>query len=110
MPNTRTPGPCFAISATGAGSVQARRREIQRIRTLDGQTRIDAAMTLDRRIVDDDATVIPYGYPEYPNYFSERIGCGFVQPAIGAVDLLSLCRKGGALPALCPRRSRDGRR
>jgi hypothetical protein len=22
---------------------------------------------------------------------SERIGCGFVQPAIGAVDLLSLC-------------------
>ena len=63
-------------------------------------------MTLDRRIVADDATVIPYGYPEYPNYFSERIGCGFVQPAIGAVDLLSLCRKGGApaspLPSAIP--------
>jgi hypothetical protein len=27
----------------------------------------------------------------YPLYVSQRIGCGFVQPALGAVDLLSLC-------------------
>jgi hypothetical protein len=71
-------------------------REIQRIRTQAGQARNDGAMALVRRIVDDGAAVIPYGYPEYPNYFSEGIGCGFVQPAIGAVDLLSLCRKGAA--------------
>jgi hypothetical protein len=106
MPNTRTPGPCFAISGDRSWIGPGEGREIQRIRTLDGQTRIEAAMTLDRRIVADDATVIPYGYPEYPNYFSERIGCGFVQPAIGAVDLLSLCRKGGApaspLPSAIP--------
>ncbi len=42
------------------------------------------------------ALVIPYGYPTYPSYFSARIGCAFVQPAIGAVDLLGLCVKGGA--------------
>ncbi|MEO8229545.1 MAG: ABC transporter substrate-binding protein [Chloroflexota bacterium] len=72
---------------------RAEAREIQRIRALAGPASIDGAMALDRRIVDDSAAVIPYGYPEYPNYFSEAIDCGFVQPAIGAVDLLSLCRK-----------------
>ncbi len=39
---------------------------------------------------------MPTGYPVLPFFVSERIGCGFVQPAIGAVDLLSLCIKAGA--------------
>ena len=39
---------------------------------------------------------LPTGYPVFPFFISERIGCGFVQPAIGAVDLLSLCIKAGA--------------
>ena len=44
----------------------------------------------------DDNVVVPIGYGVYPFYISDRIGCGFVQPAIGAVDLLSLCVKDGS--------------
>lgn len=77
-------------------------REIERVRTLTGEPRIDAAMALARRIVDDSALLIPYGYQTYPNYFSARIGCAFVQPAIGAVDLLSLCLKDGAPTSALP--------
>ena len=35
--------------------------------------------------------ILPIQYPVFAFYLSDRIGCGFVQPAIGAVDLLSLC-------------------
>jgi hypothetical protein len=38
----------------------------------------------------------------YPFFMSERIGCGFVQPAIGAVDLLSLCINGGGAGPSAP--------
>ena len=69
-------------------------REIQRVEALTGQARVDGAVALDRRVVDDAVLVIPYGHETYSNYFSAGIGCAFVQPAIGAVDLLSLCREG----------------
>ena len=74
----------------------ANAREIERVRTLVGLPRIDGLTAVARRIVDDSALVIPYGNSTYSNYFSERIGCAFVQPAIGAVDLLSLCIKGAS--------------
>jgi hypothetical protein len=74
----------------------ANAREIDRVRTLVGLPRIDGLTALAGRVVDDSALVIPYGNSTFPNYFSERIGCAFVQPAIGAVDLLSLCIKGAS--------------
>jgi hypothetical protein len=36
---------------------------------------------------------IPVTYPVYPMFLGENVGCAFVQPAIGAVDLLELCPK-----------------
>jgi ABC-type transport system substrate-binding protein len=69
--------------------------ELLRLEGLTGQPRIDGAVALAKRLVDEDALVVPLGYPVYPFFISERIGCGFVQPAIGAVDLLSLCFDGG---------------
>ena len=66
-------------------------QELDRLVDLEGQARIDGAATLADRIVDEDTLVIPIAYPVFPFFMSERIGCGFVQPAIGAVDLLSLC-------------------
>ena len=83
----------------------ANAREIERLRTLVGLPRIDGLTALARRVVDDSALVIPYGNSTYPNYFAERIGCAFVQPAIGAVDLVSLCIKGasgGSSPSPAP--------
>jgi ABC-type transport system substrate-binding protein/class 3 adenylate cyclase len=68
-------------------------RALARLDTLTGQARIDATVDFVQRIVDEQALVVPYDYPVYPFFISERIGCGFVQPAIGAVDLLSLCVK-----------------
>ena len=66
-------------------------QELDRLVDLDGQARIDGAATLADRIVDEDTLVIPIAYPVFPFFISDRIGCGFVQPAIGSVDLLSLC-------------------
>jgi ABC-type transport system substrate-binding protein len=66
-------------------------QELDRLVDLEGQARIDGAGTLANRIVDLDTLVIPIAYPVFPFFISERIGCGFIQPAIGAVDLLSLC-------------------
>ena len=81
---------------------KANLRELERLQTLSGQARIDAAAAFAHRIVDDEALVVPYGYPVYPFFVSQRIGCGFVQPAIGAVDLLSLCAKDGATASPAP--------
>ena len=67
--------------------------ELERLRTLSGEERIDAATAFAARMSDEEAYAIPYAYPIYPMYLGEHVGCGFVQPAIGAVDLLSLCRE-----------------
>jgi ABC-type transport system substrate-binding protein len=72
--------------------------ELDRLEALRGQARIDGAAAFAQRI-EDDALVIPTGYPTFPFFVSDRIGCGFVQPAIGAVDLLSLCIEDEAAPA-----------
>lgn len=70
--------------------------ELDRLEGLSGQDRIDGAVAFARRLVDEEVLVLPTGYPVYPFFISQRIGCGFVQPAIGAVDLLSLCIRDGA--------------
>lgn len=76
---------------------------IDRLQRLAGQPRIDGAVAFAHRVVDDEALIVPYGYPVYPFFVSGRIGCGFIQPAIGAVDLLSLCIKNGStIPLASP--------
>ena len=65
--------------------------EIERIQALSGQARLDASYALARGVT-ESAMVIPYGADTYVNYFGAGIGCAFVQPAIGAVDLLTLCK------------------
>jgi ABC-type transport system substrate-binding protein/class 3 adenylate cyclase len=67
--------------------------ELVRLDGLSGQARIDGAVAFVHRVVHEQVLVLPTGYPVYPFFLSARIGCGFVQPAIGAVDLLSLCLK-----------------
>ena len=74
--------------------------ELARLGSLSGQARIDGAVALARRVTAEQALVLAVGYPVSPFFISQRIGCGFVQPAIGLVDLLSLCIKdGAAVPA-----------
>jgi ABC-type transport system substrate-binding protein/class 3 adenylate cyclase len=67
--------------------------ELDRLEALTGDERNAGALSLVRRLVEEDRLVVPTGYPVLPMYLSERVGCAFVQPAIGAVDLLSLCVK-----------------
>ena len=73
---------------------EANLEELNRLEALSGQARLDGAVALAHRLVDEQALILPTGYPVYPFFMSERIGCGFVQPAIGAVDLLSLLHPG----------------
>ncbi len=72
---------------------EANLRELARLNDLAGEARVRGAAALARRIVDEQFLVVPYGHPVYPFFIGDRIGCGFVQPAIGAFDLLSLCVK-----------------
>jgi ABC-type transport system substrate-binding protein len=65
--------------------------ELDGLEVLTGQERIDAATAFTERIVGEETLVVPYGHQTLPMFVSERIGCGFVQPAVGAIDLLSLC-------------------
>jgi hypothetical protein len=81
---------------------EANLNELDRLGSLSGQARIDGAVAFAQRVVDEQALILPSSYPVYPFYVSERIGCGFVQPAIGAVDLLSLCIKDDAAPSKPP--------
>ena len=71
-----------------------------------GQQRIDGSVNLSQQLVADDSVVVPIGYGVYPFFISDRIGCGFVQPAVGAVDLLSLCVKDGSNASPAPSPSR----
>ena len=89
----RTPSLCSAVSPRISGSVRPTCDEFERLRGLSGQARIAGAVAFARSLVDEQALVLPTGYPVFAFFVSERIGCGFVQPAIGAVDLLSLCVK-----------------
>jgi hypothetical protein len=66
--------------------------EIERLQALAGRDRFDAAAAVARHVSDESHLIIPYGRWEYANYFASDIGCAFVQPAVSAVDLLSLCR------------------
>jgi hypothetical protein len=81
---------------------EANLSELTRLESLTGQARIDGAVALAHRLVDEEFLILPTGYPVYPFYVSERIGCGFVQPAIGSVDLLSLCIKGDPASSATP--------
>jgi hypothetical protein len=72
--------------------------ELDRLNTLSGQARIDGAAAFARRVADEQALVLPTSSGVLTFFISERIGCGFVQPAIGTVDLLSLCIKDAATP------------
>jgi len=74
---------------------EANLRELDRLAGLTGQARIDGAVAFAHLLVDEQALVLPTGYPVYPFFVAERIGCGFIQPAIGGVDLLSLCIEDG---------------
>jgi hypothetical protein len=84
---------------------EANMQELDRLDGLSGPARIDGAVAFANSLVDEQALILPTNYPVYPFLVSERIGCGFVQPAIGAVDLLSLCIEDGAAsptPATAP--------
>jgi ABC-type transport system substrate-binding protein len=73
--------------------------ELTRLQGLSGQPRADGAAAIGRTLVDQDHFVLPVGYHVFPFFTSERIGCGFVQDAVGAVDLLSLCVEDGGSAA-----------
>jgi ABC-type transport system substrate-binding protein/class 3 adenylate cyclase len=64
---------------------------LDRLAGLTGQARVDEAAAFVQQVADRDVLVVPYSHQVYPLYVSQRIGCGFVQPALGVVDLLSLC-------------------
>jgi hypothetical protein len=68
-------------------------RRLDALAQLSGTARVSRAAAFVRQIVQDDALVVPYSHQIYPMFVAERIGCGFVQPALGAVDLLSLCMR-----------------
>ena len=72
---------------------EANLQEFERLQGLSGEARIAGAVAFARVLVDEQALVLPTGYPVFAFFISDRIGCGFVRPAIGAVDLLSLCVK-----------------
>jgi ABC-type transport system substrate-binding protein len=76
-------------------------REIERLADLSGQPRIDGAAALAREMSEEQALLVPYGYAINPFAMSEEVGCGFVQPALGLVDLLSLCAADAA-PGAAP--------
>jgi hypothetical protein len=73
--------------------------ELDRLGTLNGQPRVDGAAAFAKRIGEDDALVLAADMNVFPFFTSARIGCGFVQDAIGGVDLLSLCVKGATSAA-----------
>jgi peptide/nickel transport system substrate-binding protein len=61
---------------------------------LTGAERAAAAAALARRLVDEDARLIPFAVGAFAGqYFSERIGCQVHQPAIPLMDLVALCIK-----------------
>ncbi len=101
---TDYPDPVAQIGglADNAWLGKANLHELDRLGSLSGQARVDGAAALAKSLVNEQAIVLPYGHSVYPFIVAEQISCGFVQPAIGAVDLLSLCVKDGSTPAPAP--------
>ena len=66
--------------------------ELERLGPIAGQARLDDAATLAQQLA-AAGLVIPVGYATSVLYLGADVGCGRFQPAIAAVDLLSLCRK-----------------
>jgi hypothetical protein len=66
---------------------------LEHLDTLSGAERAGGAAAFAQRIVEKDALILPFGHGVFPFFMSERIGCGFVQPAMRTLDLLSLCVK-----------------
>jgi class 3 adenylate cyclase len=77
--------------------------ELDRLDGLSGQDRVDGAVAFAHNLVNEQFLVVPLQHPVFPFYISERLSCTFIQPALGAVDLLSLCPKdAGATPSSSP--------
>jgi len=78
--------------------------QLTALQQASGPDRVAGMVALGKKLSDDDNVVLPIGYGVYPFFISDRIGCGFVQSAVGAVDLLSLCVKdaSNASPASSP--------
>jgi hypothetical protein len=85
---------------------QANIDELTRLEGVGGQARVDGAVALANQLVDQQFLIMPTGYEVFPFFISDQVACGFVQPAIGGVDLLSLCDRSGTsqspLPAASP--------
>jgi ABC-type transport system substrate-binding protein len=80
------------INGTGwAGG--ARFAELERIKHLSGPERLAGAAALAKEL-SDTSLILPTGDLANSMYFSDKVGCAFVQPGIAAVDLLGLCPKG----------------
>jgi hypothetical protein len=66
---------------------------VNALQLLTGQEGVDGAAALATKVSATDHLVLPFGYPIYLMYLGGDVSCGFLHPAIGAVDLLGLCRK-----------------
>jgi ABC-type transport system substrate-binding protein/class 3 adenylate cyclase len=73
--------------------------ELDRLNTLSGEDRVDGVVAFAHRLVDEQFLILPTSHAGTPFFLSERLGCAFVQEAIGTVDFLSLCIKDSATPA-----------
>jgi hypothetical protein len=72
--------------------------QLDQLATMSGPARDQAVIEFANRLTKQDYVIVPYDYAVFPFFTSEHVGCGFVQQAVGAVDLLSLCFKEGAAP------------
>jgi ABC-type transport system substrate-binding protein/class 3 adenylate cyclase/streptogramin lyase len=73
--------------------------ELDRLNGLSGQDRVDGVVAFAHRLVDEQFLILPTSHAGTPFFLSDRLGCAFVQEAIGTVDFLSLCIKDSATPA-----------
>ncbi len=69
--------------------------EVQAAVGASGLTRETTATKLADRLV-SEGFVVPYAELDYPQLFSDRIGCITYQQGIAEVDLAALCLKPGA--------------
>jgi ABC-type transport system substrate-binding protein len=79
------------MNQTGwAGDV--RLTELDRIRQLSGAKRLSAAAALEKELRDADL-ILPLDFFVNSMYFSDKVGCAYVQLGMATVDLLGLCPK-----------------
>ena len=67
------------------------RSAIAGLKGLSDPERLDRALAIERRLVQEDPVIVPFAYQVWSSFIGDGVGCPVMQPGVMDLDLVALC-------------------